>query len=294
MKCISTVALYTLLVMPSVYAESPYKVTDMAILPPKFYVGDLVVIRLQLQFDSATKLTRVDELPMTKWLTITDVQIFSEGEGNAEVKIYFSSYRPGTHLIPELRIGDIVIRNLKVNTNSVLEEEGVQRLKPLQNQVVVPLTWVRIFVFLTSACIVPLLFVRGITWIVGKIRRYEYERKKRLPFVQVHTALNQLGVQKTEKNPKRFYQEISYRMREYLENRLGIAAETSTTFELQTVLPDVVSNTQTIQNIITILRNSDLVKFGKRDTGIQEMADLLHQAREVVENLEKEQQDVES
>ena len=294
MKTVSLIILSIPLAIPYLYAETPYEVTDMLILPHKFYVGDLVEIRLHLQYASSAEMKPVDTLPQSKWLSIKDVHILSEEKGKAEVRIYFSSYHPGTHLLPELQMGDIVIRNLKVNTNSVLEEEGVQRLRTLQHQAVIPLTWFKIIVFLCSICVIPFLLVKGFFLVVNKIRGYEYKRKKKIPFVRVQAALNRLGSRRSQNNPKLFFQELSSRMREYLEDKLGISAEAYTTSELKKALPAVLVETRIVHNLISILRTSDSVKFGNRHAGTREMADLVRKAKETVEEVEREQADVES
>ena len=294
MKRFSLIVLSIAFLVSEPNAETPYQITDMVILPPKFYVGDLVELRLRLQFASSAEITPVDTLPQTKWITVKDVQLLSIDEERAELKIFFSSYHPGTHLLPELQLGDIVIRNLKVNTSSVLEEEGGQKLRPLKNQAVIPLTWFKITAILISACIIPLLLVKGGVLAAAKIHEYRRRRRKTIPFERVQSALNRLNGRHAEKNPKLFHQELSSRMREYLEHRLGITAETYTTSELQSVLPMVVSDDRVTANIISILRTSDNVKFGNRITSVQDMDELVRQAKQMIGAVEKEQADVES
>jgi hypothetical protein len=84
---------------------------------------------------------------------------------------------------------------------------------------------------------------------------------------------------------KEYHTELSYILREFLENRFHILALESSSREIADQLKEKVDEDQ-LQNIIQLLHTSDMVKFAKAEPPESVHEQLLAQARELVKSEE--------
>lgn len=91
--------------------------------------------------------------------------------------------------------------------------------------------------------------------------------------IQKLDALAQSGYSSTQPL-KPFYSELTYILREYLENQFHWPALESTTREIERELAKRFSDQQTYAGLVHLLRQADLIKFAKASPQVNQQADL--------------------
>ena len=186
------VVLLLLLFPVTINPEPVYHITKSMVLPPKFYVGDLVELRVNIESETNITFEIPTVLPESKWIKVEDVTFTSLSNGKLEVRILLRSFQPGTHVLPPIGLGDIVLHDLKIHTNSILEETDTEKLRPLRNQTMLPYTWLRLSGILVIIIMAPFLFYRIISRVHSRIFTLRAERLKKIPFQRVKRALGKL------------------------------------------------------------------------------------------------------
>jgi hypothetical protein len=246
-------------------AQSLYTVEQKLSLPPSYYVGDVVELRLTLSLSSDTAIQAPRDLPEAEWGEIRDIRVFST-ENGAEIRITFVPFLSGEQKLPPLKLGTIILENITINTNSLVAEEDSE-LKPPRVQLLLPGTGIYAGLFAALIFIVPALGIIFFRWgkaqIVAIINRHRENQPKR----RILRELKRLSEAAAEMKARDFYIELLDEIRNYLSKRFNIDYTVITTKELESRL-SLIEEKSRQKSLITIFRYGDRVKFGGDDASL--------------------------
>jgi hypothetical protein len=282
------------------WGQAEYSLGNIMVLPVRYYVGDPVEMFVRVSLPEGKALKAPGKLPESSWLEIRDVKCTKIREQEWDVKIHFTAFKPGVHILPDLNLGDIILSGLTSETLSILQGKGDDRLRPLRGQLVLPGTWLKIALALVLIFSMPpflYLFIRFLLKIFGE---YKLARFRILPKFRVSRALKRLGRELAELDPRRFFLRLTRALRNYLTARLAFPADKATTLEIDSLLPVKLpgalpsDRTHTLQEeIVALFRRADHVKFGGLDSTKEEMAGALKKAEGIIVAIEKVEENVE-
>ena len=278
----------------SAMADGEYRIIEMFFLPPKFYVGDLVELRIGLNIPPDAEIAEPAETPNSRWLWIEHVEVAIQGNQEAEVRLRFRSFQPGTQLLPPIDLGDIVLQGIRFSTSSLLDEEQIQKLRPFRSQVILPYTWLKVGAMALAVLFLPILAYRGAVWSSARVRMLRSAGIRKRAFLSSQESLQRLRRAAESVEAKVYYGRLSALVRRYLQARLGIGAETTTTNEMAAVLCHALDSDRLIEELIELLRISDAVKFAGRESQSGEMIDMVDRTLTVMRAVEEERARVES
>lgn len=146
--------------------------------------------------------------------------------------------------------------------------------------------WLYLLILLISL----VLILTTIIWIY-----YKRKRKKSFkiipslsPIEKAMTELDKLEKgQLIEDNLKEFYFMLSFILRTYLHDVLSFNAKESTTVEIAYFLKNKKVKKEHIEEILTLLRQADLVKFAKFRPSLEDSKASIEQVKEIIMNIEK-------
>ncbi len=283
-------ALCLALAAASAAAQAGYSVQDWVFLPPRFYVGDRVELRLRLLVEKEMAVGEAQELPAAPWLEVREVQVQDRRQpgrpGEVTVRLFFTPYRPGTMTLPPIVLGELALQGLKINTYSALEAEEDPQLRGLRGQLLLPYTALRLAGIALAALGLPLAAAALGWWLLRLLARAGKARRRRLPALRARRALGRLERLLADPDASSFYFQLSRLLKGYLSGRLEVPALSFTTAELSgrlqgSPLPEPVRS-----RLLELLQEADLVKFAGRACGRQERLASLGAAREVVDHIE--------
>ena len=108
-------ALFLLLLMPWwVFAEDTFTITRVHFLPPVYYVGDRVEVRVRLSVEPGLTVAEPSELPSPGNVHIQDVRIIPISD-EYDVRVIFACYETGPRDLPPLKLGDIAFTGVKID-----------------------------------------------------------------------------------------------------------------------------------------------------------------------------------
>jgi hypothetical protein len=198
-------------------------------------------------------------------------------------------------------LGGIVLSDLRAETRSILEDKGEKKLIGQKGQLLLPGTVRTLLLAAFGLLLFPPIVLKLYRGVLAVMKSYRIFRQRRLPHSRIMHALNRLIRRLSECDPPVFFTQISKLLREYISGRLNIPALTSTTLELQVILPQALSQEQPSEqtravasDIIALLRRADYVRFGGRSASEEEMEEALHEVTSFVEKVEGVIQRVES
>jgi len=247
-------------------------------------IGDQVDITLTLTCDPAVKLGDPDisALDTVKALEIVNIGNLNEVRKSKtgtmyQQKITLTSFTEGAYNIPQIGIpfenrgrqGSVFSPTLLLEVNTFDVSEATE-LQPIKNIIEEPVT---LWDFLPFLIIGLALVLIGLTiWLL--IRRNqrqetlaEFQKKKLPPHIIALKKLEQLHQaelwQKGE--IKSFQSQLTFILREYLEERFNIRALESTSDEIIDDLQKTDLDAERTNNLKDIFQTADLVKFAKSE-----------------------------
>lgn len=280
--------------LPAAGQDEPGRtgVIETVFLPPRFYVGDRVELRLRLQVGEGTRLEPVTLVTEKEWLSVEEVQVAPRGGGEAEVRIYFVSFYPGTTRLPELSLGDIRLADLDITTLSVLDRENGSRLRGPRGQLPLPGTRLKLAALLLAAVALPAGFYLLWRRLLAEARRLSSRRRRRRPYLRARRELRSLQQGLAGLDSRGFFIRLSRLLKAYLGERLALPVLSRTTRELAAASPRLSPGAW--EEVTAVLGLSDLAKFSAHSSPAAEMAGTLKRVSDLIERLEEEGGDVES
>ncbi len=271
---------------------SKYIIQDSSFLPVRFYVGDIVELRMRLE-SPGRDLHAPSKVMEGQWLVVREVSCTRIKGAVWEVRIFFTTFRPGRHVLPDIDLGGIVLSDLKAETRSILEDKGEQKLVGPKGQLLLPGTIRMLILTAIGVLFVPPILLRLLKGAFAFLRRYQMYRQRKQPYSRLLHALNRLMKKLSDCDCGVFFTQISRLLREYISRRLDIPALTSTTLELQRLLPQALDRAQPSEqigsvasNLIALLRRADYVRFGGQSASQIEMEEAVNEVSLYAERIE--------
>lgn len=277
-------------------ADGEYSVKQTFFLPPNYYVGDHVELRIRIKTDSNLLPAEPDVLPDTSWLDIHSIEVFSVSD-EYDIRIQFTSYYPGTRALPAIKLGQIILDNIKIFTSSIIEDTNAD-FADVANPVLLPGTRLLLALFIGALLLGPILGVLLFRW--GKktamiIRKRLLSKK---PFKLFVRSIAMLGESGPALQSREFYISLVEVFRKYISLRLEIDILTSTTTELSFRLHERLRESSFIEGFSKKMHEFDMAKFGgKRVTKARRTKDIdsvMETAMIIEDMFGKEKRDVDA
>lgn len=276
-------------------------------------IGEQLTIELEVRFPAATETVMMPELQdtITEFVEVVKVSnidtTFDEDDITIKIfnqKITITSWDSGFHVIPPFKftIGDKVFSTepllLTVNTIAVQAEQDI---KDIKNIIEVPFSltdWLLANKKPIGITAMILLLLAILILVIVKLTK---GKKGELHFNVPKEAADVIAIRKLEelkekqlwqnKNVKEYYSEISFIIREYIENRFQLRALEQTTDEiiLLTSQHDDIDK-ELNQKLEALLFLADMAKFAKQQPQPSQNEDAFKDALIFVEStIEKEE-----
>lgn len=296
MRAVALAALLLPLVLVPVFSQSV--LMEAVFLPPRFFVGDQVELRLTYDVPAGLSAESPAQLPVHAWIEFQNIIVQDKrapgDAGEVLVRVFFIPFYAGETVLPPLRLGDMDTGELLVTTQSALMLEQELSLRGPRRQLNLPLTWLKMLTLVVIVAGAPvflfLLFRYGIRGIV-RIRRI---RMQRLPYLHVRKSLNQLAAGRSSMEGKSFFILLSLTIRRYLTERLSLPLMSVTTGEIVGELSRAGLEGAVSARVFEVLKAADLIKFSDKRTNRGEMESSLQAADDIVKQLEEQTTSVEA
>jgi hypothetical protein len=244
-------------------------VTGAVFVPPVYYVGDLVELRLSLLLPEGKTLLPPLSLPTAPWVLIRDVQVRHEPPFE-RVTIKFVPFATGIKTLPPLVLGDVTLDGVKVSTNSLLGKEPPE-LTPPRDQMLLPHT--ELFLLF---CLVVILILPWIVWrLIKPAARWTTALRKRSSrrreWRRWTKEIRKLRTSALSLEGPAFYTQLSQLARAYLGSRFDEDFGTLTAAEAQEMLQPLPPAWRS--EWVRLLRRSDVVRFDAQNPSDAEKLD---------------------
>ncbi len=269
-----------------------YNLKKMIFIPPKFYVGDEVELRLEIVPQGGIQLklpVSIDyaSLNISKWLRINKIKVERANSTEYTVRVFFVSFQPGTQVLPDIDLGKFKIRNIQVYTDTVLSPNDNSDLELFRDRLFLPHTLSNlVFVVLLvigSPIILILLFVylrRLIIYLILRLR-------SKKPFIYASLNIKRLEKEIGKIHEKQFYSEATRILKLYLSLKYGKNFDAFTTMELKEAIEEIIGNKNILVDFCRLLAYSDGIKFEGKNSTEREMREFLSKVAVIIKKMEE-------
>ena len=294
---------------PDEFAE-PERGQEVRFEPAQFGVGDRVLARIVVR--GAAQLSAPGAVAAGEWLSVHGVDVLPRTDGSWEVRVLFTSYRPGVGELPPIDVGPFQLTGIGFLTVSVLPRYGdaPPALRPPAAQMAVPGSAALLIGGALAVLVVPYLLVSGGLLLAGAGGRVRARRARTRPRLLLERGVQQLqtghrshgrirsiaaastastassassassasaSASAAPSDAVSFYARLSHLARGYLAERLALPAHALTVGELRAALPEQGLPHGLGADLAAILDTADRVKFAGRGAGAVEMRDAARQ-----------------
>ncbi len=219
-------------------AQQNITIRQTVFVPPEFYVGDQVELRLLVDTENPDALLIPSQLPVHEFIDIRRVELVRVG-AQTWVNITFVSYAPGERVLPTLQLGGGSIAGVSITTRSLLGAE--QELRPYLDPLPLPQTVAQISLLLFLVLGLPVLLFYGLRW-VGRFYRSLGEIYRRvLPYRYLSNKLEHLKKNSYRLSAREFYEELNVSIRRWIVATSGDSGLSSlTATEMAAVISDYI------------------------------------------------------
>jgi hypothetical protein len=267
-------------------------------LPPRFFVGDRVELRLTYDVPAGLAVEPPAQLPAHAWIEFHNIEVqdrrSADGSGEVRVRIFFTPFSSGDTVLPPLPLGDLDTGELLVTTQSVLQLEHDETLRGPRRQLNLPLTWLRLLVLVVVGIGAPAVVFFLLRYGIQGFVRIREARIRRLPYLHVRKSLNQLAAGRSSMEGKSFFILLSLTIRSYLSERLSRPLMSVTTGEIKKELGVAGLEESVSLRIHEVLKAADLIKFSGKRADRREMERSLKAVDRIVEQVEERTTHVEA
>jgi hypothetical protein len=274
-------------------AKEPYTIKDKNFLPLRFYVGDIVELRLIINLAAPELLTPPEpaKLPQSPWLFLKQVEVMQITSTQYEVRIFFSAFKPGNHQLPALKLGRITLTGLTLDARSILDDKKIALpvLQP-KPQILLPGTWFTIGLLIFLIILLPYLIIMAIKLSSKLFIRVKQAALKEQPRKKILKNLKKIKHQIAEMDPRSFFNELARLLREFMHERLQLPVLPATTTEVKLILDQTypqLRDAKHLRDLISFFKTADYVRFGGRPIKKKEMNSLIDTIIALVGTLDK-------
>jgi len=255
---------------PVAAQETGYVIRKSVFLPPTYYVGDPVELRLTLDLPPGKKISPPSELPSSSMVSVRQCSVV-QVERSAQIVLRFVSFTPGAGVLPPLDLGEITVRDFRIQTTSILEKEKPQ-FRGLRSQVLLPGS--RLF----FGIILGVLFLGPVTVLFsfGRFRRLIIRAvlrlRERRPYRILQRTLKTVIQEMDKETSRGFYIKIMEAFKLYLSRRVTPRIRSATTSEVDSILARELGANRLEISLKELFVFGDRVKFGgeRADAGQRE------------------------
>jgi hypothetical protein len=266
-------------------AEESCILEDVHFIPPRYYLGDRITLRLTILRGDGCRVVLPESYPSDDWIKIHRIGI-EEKEKVSIVSIEVSTYFPGERALLPIQLGDFRITGLKLSPASLIEERGA-KFEPLRDQLLIPGSRLYLFgilsVLVFIAVFFSVLFSRLKTMITGMIRIRKKHTARRI-FLQELTELEE-SIRHID--IPFFYKRLGTGVKRYLLELVKIDYFPLTTEEMDFSLRQFTGEEADEQDLlIDVLRRGDAARFGMQKTAERQLIEDVDLVRKYFYKLE--------
>ena len=250
------------------FGEKNYTSEKVVFLPQDFFVGDSVEMRVVIKPAEGVRVSEPERFPDSYWIRIDKAEVMDLG-GKYELRVFLRPYASGIRTLPPLQFGDVLLRDIRIRTSSVLDESSAG-LSPPAGQMLLPGT--RYYI----ALLVGLVFVLPVIVLVfwGRLRAAIaariYDRLKRRPYRKFSRALDEIESGMGGMDGGAFYTALVDTMREYFTGRGSLDYIAATTREGCRGITRDFGSLDCSDDLAAVFLVADQVKFGDKEILEQE------------------------
>lgn len=289
MKKIAAAAFLLFIPIFFICAEKNYTNEKVIFLPQEFFVGDLVEMRVVVKPDAGVRVEKPERFPASYWMKIENAEVV-ELDGKYELRVLLRSYAPGIRTLPSLQFGDLLLRDLRIQTKSVLDGNPAG-LSPPAPQMLLPGTKYYIAFITGMIFILPVLLI--IFWgrLKSVVHGYFYNKLRKRPYKRFIKALGELRSSLNDTKGKVFYTCLIDAVRIYFTERGSIDYTSATVREGVLGIAADFGEINGHEELIKLFRLADEVKFGDRRVMIRKREEHLNLVEAAAEEIEKQMAD---
>lgn len=274
-------------------------------------IGDQVGLTLFINHAPGVEIDRIDWAPLDE---VKEIEVLNYGTLNTvaegsevllEQKLTLTSFDSGYYRIPRIPVfykydgktGVEKSEQLAIMVNTIDAQSDTTQLAPIKNIVEEPLKLVDFLPYLAGLAGLGLL-VLLFFYLSNRKNRQEAPPQPAITLPAHEIALKKLEDLKQAKlwqrgEIKHFQSELTFVIREYLENRFEVPALESTTDEIAREFRRLDFDKDWKEKLISIFRTADLVKFAKAEPSIEVHQQALDNSESFIRETKSEEVKVE-
>ncbi len=269
----------------SAVAEKNYTSDKVVFLPQEFYVGDLVEMRVMITPEKGAEVKKPESFPDSYWVRIENT-VVTKLEDEYELRVFLRPFAPGIRTLPALQFGDVLLRDIKIQTKSVLEQEA-SAFAPPAEQMLLPGTVYYIALIIGLVFMLPVFFIFFWAKLKNAIYLYIHEQRRKKPYRRLLKVLNELEETVNDKKGNEFYSLLVSELRIYLTARGSIDYSAATAREGARMIASDFGKVSGSGNLINVFKLSDEVRFGGRRVMIRRREEDIEAVRSTADEIEK-------
>lgn len=251
-------------------------VTESVFVPPVYFVGDLVEVRLTLLLPEGKAILPPLSLPSQSWVLIRDVQVRHDPPFE-RVTVKFIPFAPGGRNLPPLVLGDITLDGVRISTNSILGKASPSELAPPRDQLLLPHTELFLFLAFLLLIVLPLAAWRFFRPVIDLAQALWKRSDRHRAWRQLNKDLKKLQAKALSLKGPEFYTQFSKLARLYLGARFARDFQTLTAVEVRALLQPLPP--AWTAEWVRLIHKADVVRFDAQDPPEQEKLDDLDSLR---------------
>ncbi len=269
-----------------VQGAAEYQIHNLTFLPAEYYVGDTVRMAFLLKHDSPEALKAPENLPSSEWMRYLSVNVENTEKG-AQVEIRLIPYYPGTRSLPPLVLGDIILKDLKIYTSSLLDTQADRDLAEIRGPLLIPGTKPVGALFIFLLFVLPVLLVFLVRRIYSRAGDVVRSYRISLPYRRFQRILRRIRSSISTMPEKEFYSRFSSVLKTYLSHRFQQDFSSATTMEVESLMEQHNVRETLVLSLVNLFHRIDRVKFAGDTMMFRDREHLLDEAEEVSEALEE-------
>ena len=268
-------------------------------------IGDQIGLTLFINHPPSAEIDRIDWAPLDE---VKEIEVLDYGslntvaEGNEillEQKLTITSFDSGYYFIPKIPVyyknngttGVAKSDQLALLVNTIDAQSDSTQIAPIKDIVREPLKFVDFIPYLSGMVLLALL-ISLFLYFKNRKNREEAPPQPEIILPPHEVALNKLEDLKKAKlwqqgEIKAFQSELTFIIREYLENRFNVPALESTTNEIARLFKTIQLDEEWTNKLLSIFRTADMVKFAKAIPDIKVHNEGLEEAERFVIHTKK-------
>jgi hypothetical protein len=268
-------------------AAQDYTITRTVFIPAIYHVGDEVELRLGIRSDFAAKMVVPQNLAQPSWGTIRNLALLPH-EDEVELRLKFTCFSVGTHSLPALNVGPVVLEGINVFVAS-LAGTGVAGLEPLREQAAIPDTWWRLLAQAGIVILAPAGLAACLLWGWPWLGHYRRIRREQRPFRQLLRRLQAGREGLAALDGIGFYAWLMAEIRQYLAERWQVPAMAATSAELAGMIRGRIHHQATVDRLVAVFIHADRVRFAGELASAQACLEELELVEAALGHIEQEE-----